>query len=208
VDRSVLAHKSGTIQSQLLLALKYLGLLTDAGRPTDRLHRLVGSHGVERRNILRELVHSAYAFVFGGGFKLESATTHQAEELFASTGASGETVRRCLSFFLAAARAAGIPVSPYIKPHRGKRPVARAGNGKEAAIRASSETGPGSRARATKAISLRSGGSLTLELSIDVFELDPGDRDFVFQMIDQLRRYGKETPGVKQRSERDPAPES
>ena len=189
VDRSVLSHKSGTIQSQLILALKYLGLVSDAGRSTEQLRNLAASEGLDRRRVLREVVESSYGFVFQGGFKLQSATTQHAEELFQATGASGETVRRCIAFFLAIARAAGIPVSPYIKPHRGKKALSRLREPRGETAKVSPRLSAPASERASKTIQLKSGGSLVLDLSVNLFDLNPADREFVFQIIDQFREY-------------------
>jgi hypothetical protein len=190
IDRSVLSHKSGTVQSQLLLTLQYLGLLTASGRPTERLRSLIGSEDEGRKNLLRRTIESSYDFIFSSDFDLRTATTHQAEELFQQTGASGETVRRCLAFFLNAAKSAGIPFSPYIKPHRGKRAATRPTRGTSPETFANSDDSKlagGSYAK--KEVRLRSGGTLTLELSFDVFSLDKNDREFVFELIDQLSDY-------------------
>jgi hypothetical protein len=186
IDRSVLSHKSGTVQSQLLLCFQYLDLLTSSGRPTDKLRGLVSSEGAARKKLQREILKSSYTFIFESGFDLRSATNHQLEELFQQTGASGETVRRCISFFLAAAKSAGIPFSSYLKPHRGKRSSSKP-----------SEEPPtvDSEPSNTKRIQLRSGGTLTLEFSFDLFDLDKADREFVFQLIDQLNEYSSELNG-------------
>src|SRR3712207_6513043 len=44
IDKSVLKHLSGAVQSHLLLALRFLGLTDGAGHPTDRLKRLVEAY--------------------------------------------------------------------------------------------------------------------------------------------------------------------
>lgn len=115
------------------------------------------------------------------------------EELFQRTGASGETVRRCISFFLAAARSAGIPFSSYLRPHKGKQ--ARSTSAKSEPP----DNPPGSATPETsKKIYLGSGGTLTLQLSLDVFKLDKGDRQFVFDLIDQLNKYPQGSSRPKQ----------
>ena len=181
VDRSVLSHKSGTIQSQLLLCFQYLDLLTASGRPTEKLRGLVASEGNARKKLLQEIIKGAYGFLFEAGFDLQNATTHQLEELFQQTGASGETVRRCISFFLAAAKNAGIPFSAYLKPHRGKKAPPKSGLEPDRPV-------PARRLNA-KEVKLRSGGTLTLELSFNLFDLDGADREFVFELIDHLNEY-------------------
>ena len=191
IDRSVLAHKSGTVQSQLLLALRYLGLIKSSGHPTEKLRALVPSEGTQRKALLGKIIRNSYEFVFAGGFDLETATANQAEELFQSRGASGETARRCIAFFLAAAREGGIPCSAYIKPHRKtKSPARRKISTEDAATPAVDRIDPvPSGLQRSKTFQLRGGGHLTLELSLNVFDLEKEDREFVFRLIDLLNAY-------------------
>ena len=189
IDRSVLSQKSGSVQSQLLLAFNYLGLLGQGGRPAEHLHQLINSQGSGRRAILREITESAYQLVFDSGVNLETATSEEIEELFAQTGASGETLRRSIAFFLALAREGGIPISPYIRPHRKKgRSQGRTGAAKEDSSESPALPNP-EKGPETKRVHLRSGGQLRLELSVKLFELDAEDREFVFSLVDQLTRY-------------------
>ncbi|MEE2840021.1 MAG: DUF5343 domain-containing protein [Acidobacteriota bacterium] len=190
VDRSVMAHKSGTIQSQLLLALNYLGLLRGSGQPTDQLKQLIESTDQPRQGVLRGILKTSYGFVFKSDIGLQTATSDQAEELFEQTGASGETVRRSIAFFLAAAKDSGIPISDYIQPHKRRRSAtrtARAGRPQEAKTSVL-EVDPGL-AGDFKKVTLKSGGSVKLELAIDMFELADRDREFVFGLIDRLKEY-------------------
>ena len=189
IDRSVLAHKSGSVQSQLLLALRFLGLIHKSGKPTEDLKRLLTGIQRERMAHFKSLLERSYPFVFGSGFDVETATSDQTEELFGRTGASGETLRRCISFFVSAARESGIPVSSYIKPHRGKKSASRssAPADPEPGTTASlpRTTPPGSQ----KAVRLRGGGTLTLHLNVDLFHLPAEDRQLVFSLIDQIQAF-------------------
>ena len=190
VDRSVMAHKSGTIQSQLLLALGYLGLISE----NERLKALLSEKGARRQEIRREMLEDAYEFFFDSGLSLERATSKEVEEVFRSTGASGETVRRAISFFLRQAKQAGFKVSPYIKPHRNKSQKPRSqsppaedraktpGNG------GSLETGA---ANVWKA-QLEGAGQVEVRLDVDLFSIDPEDREFVLNLIDLVRSYHEE----------------
>src|SRR5262249_23493371 len=60
-------------------------------------------------------------FLFDKGFEIQKATTRQLQERLSRAGASGQTVRRCVAFFVTAATDAGIPLSPYIKSPRNMR---------------------------------------------------------------------------------------
>ena len=41
----------------------------------------------------------------------------------------------------------------------------------------------------TRTVQLRGGGSVTLTAALDLFTLDPADRDFVFDLADKMQRY-------------------
>lgn len=115
IDRSLMASMSGSLQGQLMLALEYLDLITDNGTPTEKLNRLVHSEDAEYQRELREIVTSSYRFLFDDGLKLDRASASQLRERFDQTGAKGDTLDRCLRFFMSIAGAAGMELSPYLK---------------------------------------------------------------------------------------------
>lgn len=119
IDRSILRSMSGTLQAQLLSSLRYFKLIDDNNYVMPELEELVNSEGTERQDVLERLLKRAYPNILGdntNGFRLSSATTHQFDEKFREYGISGDTVRKCQTFFLNAAKEAGIVVSSYIKP--------------------------------------------------------------------------------------------
>ena len=190
IDRSVLAHKSGSVQSQLFLALRFLELIHKSGKPTEDLKRLLRGGQRERMTLFKSLLERSYPFVFGTGFDVETATSDQTEELFRRTGASGETLRRCISFFVAAARESGIPVSSYIKPHRGKKSPSRSSpQGDPAPAVTTSLPRPPPSGTTRKVVPLRGGGTLTLDLDVDLFDLAASDRKLIFSLIDQIQAF-------------------
>jgi hypothetical protein len=113
IDRSYLSFLSGTNQSQILSALRYLGLTSSKGSPTDRLDKLVKSIGPHYAISLRDVLKSSYSFLFNG-FDLTRATLQEVEDKFSDAGASGDTLRKSISFFLNAARVAEVPTSLFI----------------------------------------------------------------------------------------------
>lgn len=117
IDKSVMPSMSGGAQAQLLYALKYLGLIDQNGVPTDKFIFLVKADGQEYQKTLREILDAAYPFLRGSGLRLEAATAHQLDEQFKHL-ATGDTVRKCLAFFIPAVTDAGITLSPYIKQPR------------------------------------------------------------------------------------------
>lgn len=115
IDRSLMSSTAGGLQGQIMLALKYLNLITDTGAPTDKLEHLVHSEDAERQEVLKEILTSSYGFLFNDGLQLERATASLFRERFEQTGATGETLRKCMKFFLSAAKAADISSSHHIK---------------------------------------------------------------------------------------------
>jgi hypothetical protein len=115
IDRTVLNSMSGAVQSQLMAALRYLGLVTSHAVTTEKLASLVHSEGAEYGRMMTAILKEGYPFLFSAEFDLIRATTGQMEEAFRKAGASGETIRKCVAFFLAAAKSASLPVSPHIK---------------------------------------------------------------------------------------------
>lgn len=117
IDRSVLPSMSGSMQVHLIHALKALKLIDDRGDPMPTLQKVVAAWPDEqaRHGILMVIVHEAYPFLFRGGFNLQTASPSQIAEAFGTAGAQGDTVRKCIAFFIGLAKDAGIVISPHVK---------------------------------------------------------------------------------------------
>jgi hypothetical protein len=155
VDKSVIRNLSGGVQSQLLNALRYLGLIDERNRTQESLTRLASSEGPEREHILAEILQSSYPFLFDDTFDLGSATAMQYYDRFRDAGANGETIRKCAVFVVAAAKDAGLKVSPYIdrsastrtdqpKPIRPRTQQSAQKNGRGRSVRVSPTPSPAS----------------------------------------------------------------
>lgn len=95
-------------------SLSFLELIDpNSSEPTDRLLALLKAEGEDYRALLREMVKTAYQPVLGN-LDLERATLGQVQECFRRFGAVGNVGHKCLSFFLALAKDAGIPLSPNL----------------------------------------------------------------------------------------------
>jgi hypothetical protein len=128
IDRSIAPFRSmsGALQGQVRLALEYLNLINENGETTEGLSHLVhAEEGVKREQALKDVLIPAYPFIFENGLDLERATQRQLEERFAQMGAGGDTTRKCVAFFLNAARGAGIKLSPHFKKVRAPRTKSR-----------------------------------------------------------------------------------
>jgi hypothetical protein len=120
IDRSVLTRFSGIVGTQLMHALRFLGLIEDDGRPTERLKALVKAHATGHwpETLLETLGHE-YAPMFA--IDLETATPSHFNEAFRRAfPAADAVVQKCVTFFLYAANDAGVKISGRVL--KGRKP--------------------------------------------------------------------------------------
>ena len=112
IDKSVLSKFSGGTQNQLKVALKSTGLM-DESRPTDDLATLVNAYETpDFEPQLKKLLERTYPYVFA--IDLMTATPTMFADAFKATGAKEDVSRKCRSFFLHAAKRAGVPLGNRI----------------------------------------------------------------------------------------------
>ena len=126
IGRSLMASKSGSTQTLLLAAIRYLGLASEKGVSSPALETLVHAEGKERQDLWRRILENAYPALFSSKINLERTTTEELAEIFAKEGvSSADTVRKCVTFFSLAAKDAGIKLSPHVRPYAGARRAPR-----------------------------------------------------------------------------------
>lgn len=123
IDGGVLknANVNRQYRNSLIRTLRFLGLVDAGDHPTEGFRELITAHRDNEdqyRQILGEALRQAYPFLFTEGFSIETATEEMLKEKFQDSGVTGDTERKCMVFFLHAAKDAGIVVSPHltIKP--------------------------------------------------------------------------------------------
>jgi Family of unknown function (DUF5343) len=124
IDRSVLTRFSGVVGAQLTHGLRFLGLIDDGGRPTQRLKELVHAHGAGHwPDALLELLRQEYAPMFA--VDLEAATPSHFNGAFRKAfPAADAVVQKCVTFFLYAANDAGVKISGRVLKGRKPRSLA------------------------------------------------------------------------------------
>ncbi len=105
-------------------ALSFLGLVAGDGTPTQTLLDLASSEGDGRQRLMKQIVEESYAPIVSG-IALERATMGHLQAAFAGIGARGNVGKKCVTFFLALAKDAGMELSPGLltrsrvgMPHR------------------------------------------------------------------------------------------
>lgn len=115
IDRTFLVGMSGAGQAQYMTGLRSLGMIDAAGTVQPTLIALVNASVGERRRLMGEILEARYAKAVELG--KTNATTGQLVELFRNEyGASGDTARKAIAFYLNAAKFAGnVPISPMFQ---------------------------------------------------------------------------------------------
>ena len=116
IDRSYWGDRwSGSNGTQLMTALRFLGLIDSDGIPQARLRQLVSARGTQRSEILRQIAHTAFSFLVERSLDPQVATYAQLDEAFYDTyQVTGDVARKCIKFFINLESDAGIILSPFI----------------------------------------------------------------------------------------------
>ena len=132
ITRSMLPG-SNSGKAAMSASLSTLGLTNEKAEPTATMRQLVDSQN-EYTTELKKILLASYPFFQDGSLDLSDTTTDKVVEKFKELGASGSTVTKCITFLLAAAKEADIPVSRYVKtPPPPSKSAAK--NGKKKAAR-------------------------------------------------------------------------
>jgi hypothetical protein len=140
IDRSYWGDRySGSSGTQLMTALRFLGLVDGTGIPTTRMRQLVSAKGAQRSEILKQIGHTAFDFLSERSLDPRGATYSQLEEAFYNTyQVTGDVARKCIKFFISLENDAGVILSPFIMK---KTKTIRANTGrKKIATKAASGT--------------------------------------------------------------------
>jgi hypothetical protein len=112
IDKSVLSKLSGGVQGQFKMALRSLGLM-EGDKPTLAMKSLVDAYETPQfEAALLERLQTTYPYVFA--LDLMTATPTMFADSFKATGAKEDVLRKCRTFFLHAAKSAGVPLGNRI----------------------------------------------------------------------------------------------
>jgi len=192
IDRGIWKNQTGSIQSLIMGAYRFFGLIDDQSKPTKRLHDLV-AHRDAPNDYVKSILEEKYAEVIK--HNLSTMTEALIDEYFEEAfGVQGDTKRKSITFFLQAAKAVGIPLSKFLQSQvrvrtTGSGRTRRRGDDDIIEDETNGDAEEKPSGGDSKTIELRSGGTLTLNVSVDVFAMAAEDRNFVFGLIDQLREY-------------------
>jgi hypothetical protein len=201
IDRSLMDTKSGTDQANLTNALKGFGLIREDLTVEPRLVDLVTADDDSKKSQLAELVRTHYERALQ--VSEENGTEKLLHDAFRDAYGieAADTRRKALTFFLHAARTAGIELSPHF-------PATRSGSGaggsrvrrppkrkvvNSAGAREDTPPPPAASGDSYK-ITLRGGGTVTVIVAESHFNLSKNrtDRDFVYGLVDAMTDYAED----------------
>lgn len=204
LDSSFLSSQAGGMHLPIIAAFRYLGLVDKEGNTRPALHE-IATAGDGRPAIMRRLLEEHYAWA---NLPL-SATQAQLDEAFKmTTGLTGSTLRKAVTFYLHATKYAQIPVSKHYAIPRGAPGGAGAARRPRTVKRrrgggGGAETPPGPPANTGSGpsgdeftVKLQAGGSVTLKVNVGHFALSrhKDDREFVQKLMDALTAYEERSP--------------
>jgi hypothetical protein len=213
IDRSLMSSKSGTDQANLTQTLMLFGLISSEGHVQPILQQLAREDEAVRTEALQELLrlHYGEALDLAGVNGTEAQLNDVFRDHYGLSG-SADTRRKAVTFFLHAAREAGLPLSPHF-------PKTRSGSGAPGTPRARP---PRSRAKSAKPVqSEPSGngasagltganefstevtigaGTMRLTVSVNPLELSGDDRAFFFDIVDRMRQHAAGSQATSDRT--------
>jgi hypothetical protein len=108
IDTSLLKSMSGSSQSQFMLALRFFGLIDAQGKSSTTLKELATSDDAHWKPVMQDLLSKHYPEQMP---LLHRGSPQQLKESF---GDIGGIVVPAARFLIAAAKDAGVPVSPHV----------------------------------------------------------------------------------------------
>jgi hypothetical protein len=189
------------VARRVVLSLRQLDLIDEEGVPTESLVAFKKAPSDEYRQVFANHLYDVYAAVFAVlGKDFSNKTPAQIEDAFRNF--KPDSLRkRMVTCFLGLCQYAGI-VDTVPKGQPGPKKSSTTMGIRSATsstyLRPRPVFGPSPRARASKdqgkgdtyTVDLGSGGKVTLTVQFSLFDLDHRDREFIYGLIDQMKKYG------------------
>lgn len=184
VERLVAVDTPPSVAPRALRTLEGLGLIRD-GQPTEDLLRFrEASTDADAQSVLAEVVRREYADIFAAIGDVETASEDKLLAAFNDYEPASQR-DRMVGLFLGLCQFSGLVSAPR---RTGRRPRTASAT----AIGASSRSEPQRQRRGpteTRTVRLRSGPTLTLQVSGGVLGLPPRDLEFVFDLVRRIDAY-------------------
>jgi hypothetical protein len=198
IDRTIWRTQAYVVQTQIIMALRFLGLLDNEDNPTPKLHQLVENKD-DRKRVLHTILEDAYRRLVD--LDLTKTTPKMLDDEMDKYSVSGDTKKKAVRFFLQAAKYVEMPMHPLLQSQvrnsngpRKKRTTNKTGVSLAVSGIAGSVNGPGERPTSTQAAGMSNGGKIVLQVFGDPFALPSEERNLIFELVDKVREHAKAHP--------------
>ena len=118
INKSVMDGMAGGTQSHLTIALRFLSLIDDSGKPSENLHQLVDSFGSDDwSEVLKPIISESYLDIIGD-LDTNKASADELDKCFESIGFSSTGLDKVVRFYIASLDECGIEYSSFIKSRK------------------------------------------------------------------------------------------
>jgi hypothetical protein len=197
IDRTIWRTQSYIVQTQIIMALRFLGLVDEDDNPTLEMHHFVEKKS-DRKTMLKNLLIHAYRPIID--LDLTKTTPKMLDDAMEQYNVSGDTKKKAVRFFLQAAKYVEMPLHPLLSSQirntngpRKKRTIKPAFIGDMNGA-ADPAYNPDVRATSTQAAGLSNGGKVVLQVFGDPFALPSEERNLIFELVDKLRKHAESNP--------------
>jgi hypothetical protein len=191
IDRTIWRTQAYVVQSQIIMAFRFLGLLDGDDHPTAKLHQFVEKKQ-DRKMLLNNLLVDAYRSIID--LDLTKTTPKMLDDEMEKYGVSGDTKKKAVRFFLQAAKYVEMPMHPLLQGQIRNTGPRKKRTPKPIFIPEMSGTpdrayDADARPTSTQAAQLSNGGRIVLQVFGDPFALPSEERQLIFELVDKLRAH-------------------
>lgn len=200
IDRSVFPTQSGAVQGQIIATLRFFGLIDASGVPAGRALESMAKDKSLRKVSLRTILGACYKQLISRD--LTKMSPLQLDQEFEGYGVTGTTKTKAKTFFIKAAQYTDLPLSPLLTKKTRNSTGARKRKGASASRASDQDQAhlprpPGATNTESFTVNLKTGGVITVQLDVNLLDLEGDDRAYVFKLIDDLKSYGGRFNGEK-----------
>jgi len=123
INKGLMDNLSGGVQSHLLSALRFLGLVEgDEDSTTPELEKLVESYGTEGyKSTLEAVLNNAYEDITTG-INIANTSAKALDVAFGRENLDGSMRTRAIRFYLRGLESAGVAISPHLGKRKARSP--------------------------------------------------------------------------------------
>lgn len=206
IDRGIWRTQSGAGQAQIMITLRFFGLVDDNDNPSALLEKIAAADETERKKLLKPLVEQHYRSIITHDL-MKMTPKMIDDEMGTAFGLTGDTRRKAITFFLQMAKYLDMPLSPFLSdqiratPARRKTRTPKTNKSSAPAQATDNALFVAPSGGSSTQVELHGGGTITMIVTAAVWKMPPDDRAFVLELVDKIQGYATPEAQTDQDSE-------